>query len=175
MDAPFCGRICVDGEERRVTDQQQPSQDNSLDDFATLASRTLGASPVELNDRAVETVEGGQVSIRDSFVQNIHARALSMDDTVAGIMRAGVVEAKEGTFGIALARQMNVENMEAGVVAASNIEARSVDTFLLLAFNVKGDVSSVISPLAGLAIGAGFASVLLMGRLLWRRGRKASA
>ena len=157
-----------------MNNPQQPANENPLDEFAGQAIQALGAKALDVHETAVKQVEGGQVSMRDSFAQNVKSSALYMDDAAAGIVRTGSLEAKEGAFGVAIAADMKVDQLESVVVAARHLEGREINTALLFAVNVKGDVHSTISPLAGLAIGAGFAAVLLAAGALLRIGQRGT-
>lgn len=139
--------------------------DNPLDEYAAKASRELASQNTDVNNASVERVESGQVSLRESFAQHVQASATYMEDAAAGIVRTNSLEAHDVSIGVAMANTVQTETLHVGVLAANQVDGQEVRTGLLLAFHVRGDVHSAVSPLSGLAIGAGFATMIVLMRL----------
>ncbi len=146
--------------------------DNPLDEYAAKASRDLTSQSTDVNNANVDRVESGQVSLRESFAQHVQASATYMEDAAAGIVKTNSLEAHDVSIGVAMANAVQTETLHAGVLAANQVEGQEVRAGLLFAFRVHGDVHSAVSPLAGLAIGAGFAATLGLMRIAFSLARR---
>jgi len=146
--------------------------ENPLDEYAAMASRELASQNTDVNNASVERVESGQVSLRESFAQHIQASATYMEDAAAGVVKTNSLDASDVSIGVALANSVQSDTLHTGVLAANQVAAQEVRAGLLMAFHVRGDVHSAVSPLAGLAIGAGFATTLVLLRLAVNLARR---
>ncbi|MFN3979581.1 MAG: hypothetical protein ACK4SA_04240 [Caldilinea sp.] len=146
--------------------------DNPLDEYAARASRELASQNTDVNNASVERVESGQVSLRESFVQHVQASATYMEDAAAGVVKTNSLDARDVSIGVAMANTVQTDTLHAGVLAANQLEGQEVWTGLLFAFHVRGNIHSTVSPLAGLAIGAGFATMLVLMRLVFGLARR---
>jgi hypothetical protein len=146
--------------------------ENPLDEYAARASQQLSGQSAEVSHSSVERVESGQVSLRDSFAQHVQAAAIYMEDAAAGVLKAGSLEAKDAAIGAAFAESVQATTLHTGVLAGKTVEGREIRTGLLFAVNVRGDVYSALSPVAGLAIGAGFAVGYFLTRLAWKMAKR---
>ena len=146
--------------------------DNPLDEYAAKASRQLASQNSDFNNASIERVESGQVSLRESFAQHVQASATYMENAAAGVVKTNSLEAHSASIGVAMANAVQTEALHAGVLAVNQLESQEVRTGLLFAFHVRGNVHSVVSPLAGLAVGAGFATTLVLMRLAFSLARR---
>lgn len=146
--------------------------DNPLDEYSARASRDLASQNTDVNNASVERVESGQVSLRESFAQHVQASATYMEDAAAGIVKTNSLDARDVSIGVAMANTVQTDTLHAGVLAANQLEGQEVRTGLLFAFHVRGNVHSAVSPLAALAIGAGFATTLVLMRLVFGLARR---
>ncbi len=101
-----------------MSDREYASPDNPLDEFADQASRTLQVGPLDVRETTLDRVEGGQVSIQDSFARSVTANATYMENAAAGVVHARLVDVKEGTFGFVTADSISAETIESGIMAA---------------------------------------------------------
>ena len=150
-----------------MTDHDNRSNDNPLDEYAARASEELGSRLTDVSNASVSHVESGQVSLRDSFAQSVRSSAAYLEDAAAGLVQAGSLEAKDAAMGIVMASEVHANTLNSGVAAARNMQGNEIHTGLLFAVNVRGDVHSTISPLVGLAIGAGFAATIIAARVIF--------
>jgi len=164
--APFLGKGTSLFEER-MTDHENRSDGNPLDEYAAQASVELGSRTTDFSNASVGHVESGQVSMRESFAQSIRSSAAYLEDAAAGLVQAGSVDAQDAAIGLVMAGEVRATTLNSAVVAARNMQSGEIHTGLLFAVNVRGDVHSTISPLAGLAIGAGFAATLIAVRIIF--------
>ncbi|MCS6826994.1 MAG: hypothetical protein NZ553_10315 [Caldilinea sp.] len=146
--------------------------ENPLDEYAAKASRQLLGQSADVSHSNVERVESGQVSLRDSFARHVQAAAIYMEDAAAGVLKAGSLEAKDAAIGAVFAESVQATTLHTGVLAAKAVEGREVRTGLLFAINIRGDVYSALSPVAGLAIGAGFAVGFFLMRFAWKMAQR---
>jgi hypothetical protein len=89
----------------------------------------------------------------------VHASALHLEESAAGFVRAGVIDAHESSIGVAVAQEMKLDQTHPPIVMAGRIQAPNVQTVVLLAGRVEGNVKAVFTPMTALAAGAGFALV----------------
>jgi hypothetical protein len=148
-----------------MNSQEQSGNENPLDEYAARASRELASQNTDVNNSSVERVESGQVSLRESFAHHVQASATYMEDAAAGVIRTNTLEARNVSVGMMTANSVQADSLHTGVVAARQLDGQEIRTGLLFAINVRGDVHSAVSPLTGLAIGAGFAATLFFLRL----------
>ncbi len=155
-----------------MSGQGKSEHENPLDEYAARASRELASQNTDVNNSSVERVESGQVSLRESFAQHVQASATYMEDAAAGVVRTNTLEANNVSVGMVTANSVQADTLHSGVVATRQLDGKEIRTGLLFAVNVRGDVHSAVSPLAGLAIGAGFATTLILLRLSFKLARR---
>lgn len=146
--------------------------ENPLDEYAAKVSQQLSGQSTNVSHSSVARVESGQVSLRDSFAQHVQATAIYMEDAAAGVLKAGSLEAEEVDIGIALAESVQTRTLRTGALAAKRVEGQEIRAGLLFAVNIRGNVYSAISPVVGLAIGAGFAVGYFLTRLAWNMAKR---
>lgn len=149
-----------------MTDHDKCSDGNPLDEYAARASEELGSRMTDVNNASVGHVESGQVSMRESFAQSVRSSAAYLEDAAVGLVQTGTLEAQEAVIGAVMAGEVRAKTLNSGVVATRQLQGDEIHTGLLFAVNVRGDVHSTISPLVGLAIGAGFAATLIAARIV---------
>lgn len=157
---------------------EQRPEDNPLDEYASQASKKLDNLAADVSNSSVSQVVSGQVSVRDSFVRSVHSSATLLKDVAVGTVHTASLEAQSSTAGVVLANSVRADRLDAAAVAAREIESQEIRTGLLFAVQVKGTVHSALSPLAAFAMGAGFAIVLTLLRLVptvWRRSQAANS
>ena len=59
-----------------------------------------------------------------------------------------------------------MEEVATPILVAQNMRAHDIQTVALLAGHVEGNVRALLTPVAALAMGIGFASTLLLGKML---------
>ncbi len=150
-----------------MTDHDNRSDGNPLDEYAAQASEELGSRSTDVSNASVGHVESGQVSMRESFAQSVRSSAAYLEDAAAGIVQAGSLGAQDAAMGVVMAGEVRANTINSGVVAARELNGDEIHTGLLFAVNVRGDVHSTISPLVGLAIGAGFAATIVAARVVF--------
>jgi len=104
----------------------------------------------------------------------VQASEVTLQNSSAGIVRANEV-ALNGYAGVIVTGQARLGNTYAGVVAGGEVHGERLETVVLLARHVEGNVSTMLDTrgavLAGLIGGLLAGVFLLLGRLLF--GRKA--
>ncbi len=119
----------------------------------------IQAENVKLSDGGAAFIQAGSVDIRDSGVGAIRTQDLSFKDGGAGMICSENVEMRE--------------NAVAGVIVAQQVVGETVQTKLLLAGSVEGNVETMLDTnqalFAGMAAGAVIGLFLMVGQLLSRR------
>ncbi|MCL4863413.1 MAG: hypothetical protein KJZ93_28675 [Caldilineaceae bacterium] len=151
---------------------EQPHQDdkNPLEHFADEATAALGGKPVELIEQSAEQVSGGQVSMASSMARRVRASAMHMQDSVAGVVQTGSLDAQDSVLGVVAARKASLDGVNASVLVVGHAEVEQLRAFAVFGGQIDGNVRAVLTPLAALMAGSGFALTLwglnrLMGRI----------
>ncbi len=76
-----------------MSNQPHENHRNPLEDFAAEMSEGLESTPVNITDTNVDSVEGGQVTMRQSAARSVQASALQLEESGAGFARAGTMDA----------------------------------------------------------------------------------
>lgn len=163
------------------------------------------SEPVELSGRTIENVSGGIVRLQQSMVSQLDAEQAQLVQSGAGRVEADWVELQQsgaqviegGTIrmrnGGALAiraetiaaeqigalairaGEITLSDSTAGVVIGDNVQAGNLNTFILVARQIDGQVNTVFdsrgAALLGLAVGATLGILSLIGGLLGRSRR----
>lgn len=134
------------------------------------AAQEITADEVDLQQSAALDVTTAEVSAREAALVLVTARDVEMTNSAAGIIRAETANI-EGSAGVVLAESANLGNTYAGVVAGSQVRSERIESLILLARNVEGDVQTVIDTRSALIagmVGGLFAGIfLLVGRMLF--------
>ena len=144
----------------------QDEHESPLHEYAARASQELGKQSTDVKNSSVARVESGQVSLRESFAQHVQASATYMEDAAAGVVNTNTLEASDVAIGVASVNSLQAGTLQVGVLAARQIEGKNIRAGLLVSLQVHGDVHSVVSPLAGVAIGAGLFGMYWLVRAL---------
>ena len=90
------------------------------------------------------------------------------------MVRTNSLEAEDSAIGVVLARDARLADVTTPLLVAQNVRADEIQTFALLAARVEGNVRTVFTPLAALAMGVGFALTLLLGQKLLPKRQPAT-
>jgi hypothetical protein len=97
---------------------------------------------------------------------------VTLQDSVAAAVRAEKISVN-GNAGLVVAESVEFGNAYAGVVAGREIRSEKIESIILLARNVDGNVTTVIDTrgalIAGLVGGLFAGSMLLLGRMVFGR------
>jgi len=138
------------------------------------AAQEITADEVDIQQGAALDVTAADVKAREAALGLVTARDVELTNSAVGIIRAETANIA-GSAGVVLAESANLGNTYAGVVAGSQVRSERIESLVLLARNVEGDVQTVVDTrsalIAGL-VGGLFAGIfLLVGHMLF--GRKS--
>jgi len=136
------------------------------------AAQEITADEVDLQQSAALDVTTAEVSAREAALGLVTARDVELNNSAVGIIRAETANIA-GSAGVVLAESANLGNTYAGVVAGGQVRSERIESLILLARNVEGDIQTVVDTrgalIAGM-VGGLFAGIfLLVGRMLFDR------
>nr|HRJ44193.1 hypothetical protein [Caldilineaceae bacterium] len=99
----------------------------------------------------------------------VRAHALKMDESAVAGAQVDSLEMHDSVAGAVAGKTVSIHAGTVGALAGERVQANGVTVGLLLAGQVEGDVKTFLSPQAAAAFGAGFALILGMLGLLFRR------
>jgi hypothetical protein len=132
------------------------------------------ATEVELKQGGASHIEAQQVKLVQGGAGSIQAASVQVSEGGVGIVQAETVALTQ--TGVAVLYSQAVEaqaDIQAGLLFARQASAKKIETKLLLAGNVEGQVETVMDTrqalLAGLGAGLMVGTLLLVGQLLAHR------
>ena len=133
---------------------------------------TVAAEDVELNVSAAGGVNARTLSARQSAIGGVNAEEAHVWNSVIGGVRGTLVNA-QGYVGGVGGESVTVEGARVGVAVAKEVRGGRVDTVVLLAGRVEGEVHTMVDTrgavIAGLVGGLFAGLILLVGRIAFRR------
>ncbi len=135
-------------------------------------AETITSEDVELNISAAAVVNATTLSARQSLMGGVNAESAEITNSVVGGLRGGNVSV-QGLVGWVAAETVNVGNATVVVTAAREVRGEKVESLILLAGRVEGEVHTVVDTrgavIAGLVAGLFAGLILLVGRIAFRR------
>jgi hypothetical protein len=179
----------ADGESE--TESLESSKDVSADvvNLSQAGAGTIKAEIVRISQGGAEQVIANEVEVKQGGVNRIQAENVKLSDGGAAFIQATSVDFRDGGVGAIRAQDLSFEDGGAGVICSENVEMRenavagvivaqqvvgdSIQTKLLLAGSVEGNVETVLDTnqalFAGMAAGAVIGLFLFVGQLFSRR------
>lgn len=129
----------------------------------------IDADEVELQSGAIGQVQAGHVHAVRSLIGMAQAAEVQVTG-MAGIVRAETAGV-QGSAGIVIADSLTLEQAHAGVVAGREVHAERIETKVLLAGRVEGEVHTLLDTrgaiIAGALAGLVAGVLFLAGRALF--------
>lgn len=164
-------------EQPQVTQMTQASASSIRADLVRMhqsAAQTVVSSDAGLHQSAALEVKTENAAAHESALGLVNAVAVNMENSGAGALLAETVQ-MNGYAGAVIAENAEVGTAYVGVVAGREVRAQRIESVVMLARHVEGDVQVMLDArgalIAGLLGGALAGSILLIGRLLF--GRKS--
>jgi hypothetical protein len=136
------------------------------------AAQEITADEVDLHQSAALDVTTVDVSAHEAALGLVNAKDVEMTNSAAGVIRAENVS-MVGQAGVVLAESVDMGNTYAGLVAGGQVRGERIETLILLANHVEGDVQTMVDTrsalIAGTVGGVLAGVVLLIGRLVFGR------
>lgn len=149
-----------------MADTEREPQNNSLEDVAAAASRTLPGQTVSVEGSAARHIDAGQVKMQASSAFNIQTHAANVQNSAVAFVNAGAVDAQESAIGLVVGKDVQLKKSATPVIVAGKVKASDVRTVFLMAGRVQGKVQTVFTVWSALAAGFGLGAALLgLGKL----------
>lgn len=136
------------------------------------SAETIHSDDVETNIAAVGAVNTQTLSARQSLIGGVNAESAEIEDSFVGGVR-GVNVGVQGFVGGVAGENVSVGNAYVGVTAAREVRGEKVESLILLAGRVEGEVHTIVDTrgaiIAGLVGGLFAGLILLVGRIAFRR------
>jgi hypothetical protein len=137
-------------------------------------ARTVTSDEVALHQGIALDVATAQVKAHEAALGLVTTGEAYLTNSGAGVLRAENVS-MEGTAGVVLTGSANLGNTYAGMVAGREVRGERIESLLVLARRIDGEVHTVVDTrgavIAGMVWGLFTGVILLLGRLLFgRRG-----
>ena len=136
------------------------------------AASQITAGELELHMSAAAALRASLVDAHEAALGAVQANEVWMTNSAVGIIQADNVDLNGGS-GVVLAGAVNLNNANAGVVAGRDVRAQRIQTAVLLAGRVNGDVYTSLDTrqtlLAGLIGGLVVGTLLSLTRALLHR------
>jgi len=134
------------------------------------AAQEITADEVDLQQSAALDVTTAEVNAHEAALGLVTARDVDLNNSAVAIIRAETANIA-GSAGVVLAESANLGNTYAGVVAGNEVRSERIESLILLARNVEGDVQTVVDTrsalIAGMVGGLLAGIFLLVGRMLF--------
>ena len=135
-------------------------------------AESVAAEDVEMSFSAAGGINAQSLSAQQSAIGGVNAEEAHVWNSVIGGVRGTVVNAQGMIAGVA-GESVTVEGARVGVAAANEIRGGRVDTVILLAGRVEGEVHTVVDKrgavIAGLVGGLFAGLILVVSRIAFRR------
>jgi hypothetical protein len=135
-------------------------------------AETINSEDVELNVAAAGGVNTQILTARDSIIGGVNTGEARITNSVVGGVRAETVDV-HGLVGGVAGNSVQVQNAYSVVTAAKEVRGERIDSLVLLAGRVEGEVHTVVDTrgavIAGLVGGLFAGVILLVGRIAFRR------
>ena len=136
------------------------------------SAEVINAEDVELSQSASLEVNAGSVSTRQSALGFVQADVVTVQDGAVAAARAEKMSVN-GNAGLVVAGSVEFGNAYVGIVAGHEVRGERIESVILLARNVEGNVTTVMDTrgalVAGLVGGLFAGIMLLLGRALFGR------
>jgi hypothetical protein len=177
-DPESAGGMTDDLEDQpQVTNLTQARADSVRADLVRMHqsfAAKIEADEIELHQAAAVKVQGGNVSAHETALGSVIAAHVELQNSGAAAINAEKVDVN-GFAGVVIAENAELGNTYAGMVGARQVRGERIESIVLLAGRVEGDVKTVVDTrtaiLAGMVGGLLAGTVLLIGRALFRYNR----
>ncbi len=145
------------------------------------------ADLVRMHQSSAQEITAEEIELHQSLAARVQATRITTHESALGLVNAAEVQAintgiggvhgenvsVDGFAGAVIAGKAELGNTIAGLVAADQVQGERIETFLLLARHVDGDVKTIVdtrTALLGGMVGGLFAGMIfLLGQALFRR------
>lgn len=134
-------------------------------------AQTVSAEHVEIHQGAAQTVQGKHVEIHQGGAQFVEAESVVIEQGGALSIQTNQASLRQSGAGILSSETAVLEqDSTVGILVARRVDSPSIQTNLILAGEVYGDVKTTVSThgalLAGIGVGIGLGLVLSFKSLM---------
>ena len=135
-------------------------------------AETIQSDDVEMNQSAAVVVNAQSLTARQVALAQVSAETVDISQSAVGAVRADLVNA-QGYVGVVAGETVTVEGARVGVTAAREVRGGKLESTVLFAGRVEGEVHTVVDTrgavIAGLVSGLIAGMIFLVGRIAFRR------
>jgi len=135
-------------------------------------AEAIEAEDVEMNTAVAFQVDAQTMTARQAVFGQVNAEQVEIAQGAVGAVRGGNIDA-QGAIGVVAGGTVHLRNARVGAVAAREVRADRIESVILLAGRVEGEVHTTVDTrgaiLAGLVGGLAAGLILLVGRIAFRR------
>jgi hypothetical protein len=135
-------------------------------------AETIQSDDVEMSQSAAAVVKAHTLSARQVALAQVSVEQAEISQGAVGAIRATLVNA-QGCIGAVAGETVTLEGARVGVTAAREVRGERVESVILLAGRVEGEVHTVVDTrgaiIAGLVGGLVAGMIFLVGRIAFRR------
>jgi hypothetical protein len=136
------------------------------------SAETITSEDVEMNIAAAGGVNTQTLSARQSLFGGVNAESAEITNSFVGAVN-GTNVGVQGLVGGVAGEAVSVQNAYIGMTAAREVRGEKVESLIMLAGRVEGEVHTVVDTrgavIAGLVGGLFAGLILLVGRIAFRR------
>lgn len=136
------------------------------------SAETVTSEDVEMNIAAVGGVNTQTLSARQSLLGGVNAESAEIHNSFVGGVK-GTNVGVQGIVGGVVGEAVSLQNAYVGVTAAREVRGEKIESVILLAGRVDGEVHTVVDTrgavIAGLVGGLFAGLIVLVGRIAFRR------
>lgn len=115
-------------------------------------ARTVNSDDVEMNITAAADVHSQTLSARQSLIGGVRSDTAQITGSVVGGVRGSNVDV-EGVLGAAAGETISVQNARVGLSVAREIRGERVESLVLLAGRVEGEVHTAVDTRGAIVMG----------------------
>ena len=165
----------LDDAHPQVTNLNQVDTDSVSAELVRMHRSTameVRADEVEINKSAVFNVKTDRASAQESALGMARAGEVTMQNSILGMARAENADLR-GVSGVIVGGNVTLDHAYAGIAAGRQVRGEKIESIVLLARHVEGDVQTVVDArgalIAGMVGGLFTGMMLLLGRVLFDR------
>ncbi len=152
-----------------MTDEPLPMESPATESAEATAG-VINADRVEMRNSAAQSVDADALEMHNSAALIVEADTVRLVQSSSGSARTETLAAEQSSLGLLRVGDATIADSGVFVLAADHVQAANLRTVWLVARQVEGDVTALLTPASALALGAGLgAAIALISRLTNRR------
>lgn len=144
-----------DAENDKITNLTQTSVDRVSAELVRMhqsAARQVTTEEIELRQSAAYRIESGKIESNQSALGILNATEVSLANSGVAAIRAQSVSL-QGAVGIVIAGNVSLTDTYSGIVAGRDVQGERIETLVLFANHVNGEVHTIMDARSALIMG----------------------